>query len=85
VLVAVPSIEPALATVAAECLGRVGHQPLIVLNRADPEDRGGWAARGVHPLPDSRMGAQLALGGREPRGELGGAIAELADLCEGRM
>jgi hypothetical protein len=30
------------------------------------------------------MGAQLALGGREPRGELGRAIAELADRCEGR-
>ena len=28
------------------------------------------------------MGAQLALGGREPRGALGRAVAELADLCE---
>jgi hypothetical protein len=84
VLVAVPSIEPALAAVAADCLARVGHQPLVVLNRADPEEPGGWAARGVHPLPDSRMGAQLAVGGREPRGQLGRAIAELADLCEGR-
>jgi hypothetical protein len=27
------------------------------------------------------MGAQLALGGREARGELGRGIAELADLC----
>lgn len=32
-------------------------------------------------LPDSRMGAQLALGGREPRGELGRAVATLADRC----
>jgi hypothetical protein len=84
VLVAGPSIEPALATVAADCLARVGHQPLIVLNRAEPEERCAWAARGVHALPDSRMGAQLALGGREPRGELGRAIWELADLCEER-
>jgi hypothetical protein len=30
------------------------------------------------------MGAQLALGGREPRGELGRAVAELADRCEDR-
>jgi hypothetical protein len=30
------------------------------------------------------MGAQLALGGREARGDLGRAIAELADLCEAR-
>jgi hypothetical protein len=34
-------------------------------------------------LPDSRLGAQLALGGREARGELGRAVATLADLCEG--
>jgi hypothetical protein len=27
------------------------------------------------------MGAQLALGGREARGELGRAVARLADLC----
>jgi hypothetical protein len=34
-------------------------------------------------LPDSRLGAQLALGGREARGELGRAVASLADRCEG--
>ena len=33
-------------------------------------------------LPDARMGAQLALSGREPRGDLGRAIAALADRCE---
>jgi hypothetical protein len=44
----------------------------------------GWMALGVQRLPESRMGAQLALGGREARGELGRAIAGLADLCEGR-
>ena len=33
-------------------------------------------------LPDSRVGAQLALGGREARGELGRAVATLADRCE---
>jgi hypothetical protein len=32
-------------------------------------------------LPESRMGAQLALGGREARGDMGHAIAELADRC----
>lgn len=93
-LVATPEIEPALASVAAGCLARLGHAPLLVLNRAQP--RGGeaepahpesqpahaWSARGVHRLPESRMGAQLASGGREARGELGRAIAELADLCE---
>jgi hypothetical protein len=32
-------------------------------------------------MPESRMGAQLAAGGREARGELGRAVGELADLC----
>jgi hypothetical protein len=93
-LVATPAIEPALASVGASCLARLGHAPLLVLNRAQalggeadperPESRRaeGWLARGVHRLPESRVGAQLAYGGREARGELGRAIAELADLCE---
>jgi hypothetical protein len=94
-LVATPAIEPALASVAAGCLARLGHAPLLVLNRAQPHgseaDREqpetqraqAWWARGVHRLPESRIGAQLAGGGRETRGELGRAVAELADLCEG--
>jgi hypothetical protein len=98
VLVGSPVTEPALATVAADCLSRVGHEPIVVLNRVRPprpqaadepaSDGAGasdaWSQRVAHTLPDSRMGAQLALGGREPRGELGRAIAELADRCEGR-
>jgi hypothetical protein len=97
-LVGVPAVEPALASVAADCLARIGHAPLLVLNRAPSRNRAeaeagaddapegrraaGWLALGVQRLPESRMGAQLALGGREPRGELGRAIAALADLCE---
>jgi hypothetical protein len=158
IVVATPSIEPALASVAADCLARLGHEPIVVLNRtpaagaddgspaaglpgppATPTDPGpaprvtsrldgstgpraaagppspfdasphrrppaglrsvpdgssnaaerldsssGWATRAAHRLPDSRMGAQLALGGREPRGDLGRAISALADLCEAR-
>jgi hypothetical protein len=38
-------------------------------------------AAGPLVLPESRMRAQLALGGREARGDLGRAIAELADRC----
>jgi hypothetical protein len=77
-----PTTEPALATVAANCLVRLGHQPIVVLNRcADPS--AAWTAAAAHVLPDSRMGAQLALGGREPRGDLGRAIAQLTDRCEG--
>ncbi len=37
----------------------------------------------AHVLPDSRLGAQLALGGREARGGLGRAIAALVDRWEG--
>lgn len=92
-LVATPAIEPALGGVGAGCLARLGHAPLIVLNRAHPaagepepehghQRAAGWLARGAHRLPESRMGAQLAAGGREPRGELGRAISELADLCQ---
>jgi hypothetical protein len=119
IVVATPVVEPALASVAADCLGRLGHEPIVVLNRAAaadarvaeagagarvaeagaaarvaeagaaegprPDDRASaWSARTVHRLPDSRMGAQLALGGREPRGALARAVAELADMCEDR-
>jgi hypothetical protein len=41
-----------------------------------------FAAGDLFVLPDSRLGAQLALGGREARGELGRAVAALADRCE---
>ena len=87
VLVAAPAIEPALASVAADCLARLGHEPIVVLNRTPPEDAPDrslpdWSLRAALGLPESRMGAQLALGGREPRGELGRAMAELADVCE---
>jgi hypothetical protein len=77
VLVSTPTVEPALARVGAECIARVAPAPILVLNRA-PHDQSGALA-----LPNSPLGAQLALGGREARGELGRAIAELADLCDG--
>ena len=77
VLVTTQSVEPSLARVGAACIARVGPDPIVVLNRA-PHDQTGALA-----LPNSALGAQLALGGREARGELGRAIAELADLCDG--
>jgi hypothetical protein len=80
IVVAAPATEPALADVAVECLGRLGLDPIVVLNRAGaPPDAGRWRGRIAHALPDSRMGAQLALSGREPRGAFGRAIAKLAD------
>ena len=92
-LVTTPRLEPALARVAAECLARVGPEPRIVVNRvaglaglagaasmvpgAGPADVAGSLADAVF-LPEARLAAQLALGGREPPGELGRAIASLA-------
>ncbi|MFN2617880.1 MAG: hypothetical protein ABR581_12280 [Thermoleophilaceae bacterium] len=78
-LVAGPRLEPALAAVTATCLARAGPEPLVVLNRAPEEEP--WSGRAQLRLPDSRMGAQLALAGRAPRGALGYAVAELADRC----
>jgi hypothetical protein len=77
ILVTNQTVEPALARVGAACVARAGPEPILVLNRA-PHDRSGALA-----LPNSPLGARLALGGREARGDLGRAMAELADLCEG--
>lgn len=79
VLVGAPSVEPALAAVLGGSLGRLGPEPLIVLNR-DRGDGGPWEGRCALRLPEARMGGQLALAGREARGELGRAVAKLADL-----
>ena len=62
----------------ARRVARVGPEPIVVLNRAPATTRPGpWHC------PTPALGARLALGGREARGDLGRAIAELADLCEG--
>jgi hypothetical protein len=76
VIVTRQDIEPALVRVGAECVARVGPPPVVVLSRAPHDQPGAFAA------PNSPLGARLALGGREARGELGRAIAELADLLE---
>jgi uncharacterized metal-binding protein len=79
VLVGGPGTEPSLAAVLAESLCRVGPEPVVVLNRdRDADER--WEGRCTVCLPDARMGAQLALAGREARGDLGRAVARLADL-----
>jgi hypothetical protein len=76
VIVTSQQVEPALARVGAECVARVAPAPVVVLNRAPHDQPGAFA------LPNSPLGARLALGGREARGELGRAVAELADLLE---
>jgi hypothetical protein len=82
-VVTTPAIEPALARVAIECVSRVGPQPTLVQNRARRADDAAESPDGLIgdavALPDSRMSAQLALGGREARGGLGRAISVLVD------
>lgn len=78
-LVGDPSVEPALAAVVAESLARVGPQPIVVLNRSPGDAR--WECHAHIELPEARVGTQLALAGREPRGPLGRAIEALADRC----
>ncbi len=79
VLVTTAGAEPSLAAVAAACLGRAGPAPVLAVNRVRQGHE--WAGPPAIELPESRMGAQLSLGGREPRGELGRAVARLADAC----
>lgn len=79
VLVGASGAEPALAEVLASSLGRVGPEPIVVLNR-DRDADARWDGRCAVRLPESRMGAQLAVAGREARGELGRGIARLAEL-----
>lgn len=81
-LVASPATEPALAALIGESLRRTGPDPIAVLNRPGPDPER-WAGRATIEFPESRLGARLALAGREPGGRLGRAVAQLADRCEG--
>ena len=83
-LVASPGVEPALATAVAASLAGIGPRPQVVLNRAIDDDNGdveGWARGPVMRIRRSAAGARLALVGRDPRGALGGGVAEIADAC----
>jgi hypothetical protein len=79
VLVAGPAVEPSLADVVAASLTRDvdGAPPPIVLNR--PLDLGAWGDRDVLVIGEARLGARLALAGRDPTPGLARPIAELAD------
>jgi hypothetical protein len=78
-LVASPLIEPALAEVVAATLTRDQHAPAIVLNRV-AEDDGAWSARQVLlEIPEARLGARLALAGRDATPAIARPVAELAD------
>jgi hypothetical protein len=81
VLVGPAALEPSLAAVACDCLTRSGTPTMLAVNRVRPGLA--WNGPPAIELPESRMGAQLALAGREPRGELGRAVVRLADACGG--
>jgi len=78
-LIASPRLEPALAAAVAETIAAVGEPPVVAVNRAC--DQGPWLVHADVLVPDSRVGARLALAGRPARGWLGRAVGQLADLC----
>jgi hypothetical protein len=80
-LVASPDVEPALAQVAGEALARDGLPPMLVLNRAVDAER--WGDLPDVSVGEGRVGARLALAGRDPIGAVAAAAALLADACEG--
>lgn len=82
VLVATPAVEPVLADVVAASLTRGAREPIVVLNRA-LEPGAAWLSRDPLAVAEARLGARLALAGREPTPGLARQIAELADRLVG--
>jgi hypothetical protein len=81
VLVATPSVEPALADVVAASFTRCGRTPALVLNRA--ADLGPWSGRELLTVGEARLGARLALAGRDPTPGIARPMAELAEALVG--
>jgi len=82
VIVGGPAVEPSLASAVAAALGGAGRRPLVVVNRPAGRERA-WDGRADVVLPETRVGAALAVTGREVRGDLGRAVGELADRLGG--
>jgi hypothetical protein len=79
VIVASPDVETSLVEVSAAALARDGRPPpLVVLNRIVDDD---WTGVPAIAARESRVGARLALAGRDPLGPLAAAVAGLADEC----
>ena len=71
--------EPALGELLAEMLSQRHGRVLVVASRAEPER---WRGKAAVSLPESRIGALLALRFRRPQGGFGFALSELAALVE---
>src|SRR3954468_5190501 len=82
VLVATPLIEPALAEVIGTSLTRERGAPLLVLNRV-ADELGVWSGRDALEIPETRLGARLALAGRDPTPGISRPVARLADSLAG--
>ncbi len=80
VMVAAGTSEPSLAELAAAMLARRSGRVLVAANRVREPER--WAGRATVCLPESRIGAAIAVRGRRPPGRLGAAFADLAALLE---
>jgi hypothetical protein len=80
IVVAPAEAEPALAELFARSLPGGGSGPPLVVNRAREDAR--WSGRASLFLPESHLGARLAVAGWEARGGLGRAIAGLGELCQ---
>jgi hypothetical protein len=80
VVVAAGEGEPALAELAADMLRERWGPLMLVANRV--REPNPWADRAAVALPQSRLGALLAVRGRRPPGPLGAGLAELAALVE---
>jgi hypothetical protein len=81
VLVAGPAVEPSLADLVAASLSRDGCRPPVVLNRV--LDLTAARDRDVLIIGETRLGARLALAGRDPTPGLARPIAALADQLVG--
>jgi len=77
VAVAAGSGEPVLASLVSGMLAERYGPVLLVANRV--RDRDAWNGRCTTALPESRLGALLALRGRLPGGALGQSLARLAE------
>jgi hypothetical protein len=71
--------EPALGELLAEMLAERHGRVVVVANRTEPER---WSGRAAASLPESRIGALLALRFRRPQGLFGSALSDLAALVE---
>lgn len=78
VLVADPSVEPSLVLAVETSLAQAGRVVEIAFTKVEDAEA---TLPGAVAIGDSRLAAQVALAGRDPRGPFAEPIAELARRC----